>query len=129
MHDARSEHHKALSRHLQASDPITVKPLGAVRAGILSHVIYVSLFPLACRLVRGMSVSNVGDRDEGASQGDPNKGLTDDDIETNWVECIETFDAMDLREDLLRGIYAYGFEKPSAIQQVSVEKIWRLYWQ
>ncbi len=25
---------------------------------------------------------------------------------------------MGLREDLLRGIYAYGFEKPSAIQQV-----------
>lgn len=26
---------------------------------------------------------------------------------------------MELREELLRGIYAYGFEKPSAIQQVS----------
>lgn len=25
---------------------------------------------------------------------------------------------MELREELLRGIYAYGFEKPSAIQQV-----------
>ena len=24
---------------------------------------------------------------------------------------------MNLKEDLLRGIYAYGFEKPSAIQQ------------
>lgn len=42
----------------------------------------------------------------------------DSDIETNWDECIETFDAMELREDLLRGIYGYGFEKPSAIQQV-----------
>ncbi|KAF9612593.1 hypothetical protein IFM89_002189, partial [Coptis chinensis] len=29
----------------------------------------------------------------------------------------ETFDAMGLHENLLRGIYAYGFEKPSAIQQ------------
>lgn len=27
---------------------------------------------------------------------------------------------MELREELLRGIYAYGFEKPSAIQQVSL---------
>merc|ERR1712087_633351 len=27
------------------------------------------------------------------------------------------FDHMQLKEDLLRGIYAYGFEKPSAIQQ------------
>ncbi|KAF9612586.1 hypothetical protein IFM89_002182 [Coptis chinensis] len=29
----------------------------------------------------------------------------------------ETFNAMGLHENLLRGIYAYGFEKPSAIQQ------------
>ena len=39
-------------------------------------------------------------------------------ITTNWDECTTTFDSMDLKEDLLRGIYAYGFEKPSAIQQV-----------
>ena len=26
--------------------------------------------------------------------------------------------ALDLKEELLRGIYAYGFERPSAIQQV-----------
>ena len=43
----------------------------------------------------------------------------DDGISTNWDECTTTFDSMDLKEDLLRGIYAYGFEKPSAIQQVS----------
>lgn len=54
---------------------------------------------------------------------EPQGGLTgpqptDNEIDTNWDECVETFDAMDLREDLLRGIYAYGFEKPSAIQQV-----------
>lgn len=28
----------------------------------------------------------------------------------------DSFDDMKLREELLRGIYAYGFEKPSAIQ-------------
>ena len=27
---------------------------------------------------------------------------------------------MNLKEDLLRGLYAYGFEKPSAIQQRAV---------
>jgi superfamily II DNA/RNA helicase len=27
---------------------------------------------------------------------------------------------MKLREELLRGIYAYGFEKPSAIQQRAI---------
>uniref|UniRef100_T1J5V7 RNA helicase n=1 Tax=Strigamia maritima TaxID=126957 RepID=T1J5V7_STRMM len=39
------------------------------------------------------------------------------------VEVIPTFDAMNLREDLLRGVYAYGFEKPSAIQQRSIKPI------
>lgn len=46
--------------------------------------------------------------------------ITDADIESNWEEAIDTFDAMDLPEELLRGIYAYGFEKPSAIQQRAV---------
>ena len=50
--------------------------------------------------------------------GDAPAAIEDGDIETNWDEVIESFDGMDLREDLLRGIYAYGFEKPSAIQQV-----------
>lgn len=57
-------------------------------------------------------------RDEGAPGGDGGHS-SGDVIETNWDECVETFDAMELREELLRGIYAYGFEKPSAIQQVS----------
>ncbi|KAK8781776.1 hypothetical protein V5799_016893 [Amblyomma americanum] len=39
------------------------------------------------------------------------------------VEVIPTFDAVGLREDLLRGIYAYGFEKPSAIQQRSIKPV------
>jgi len=39
------------------------------------------------------------------------------------VEVIPTFDSMGLREDLLRGIYAYGFEKPSAIQQRAIKPI------
>lgn len=41
-------------------------------------------------------------------------------IESNWEEVVDTFDAMKLKEDLLRGIYAYGFEKPSAIQQRAI---------
>merc|ERR1719291_1340811 len=35
-------------------------------------------------------------------------------------EVCETFDEMNLKEELLRGIYAYGFEKPSAIQQRAI---------
>ncbi|XP_039279973.1 eukaryotic initiation factor 4A-I isoform X2 [Nilaparvata lugens] len=41
-------------------------------------------------------------------------------IESNWDTVVENFDAMNLKEDLLRGIYAYGFEKPSAIQQRAI---------
>mmetsp|Transcript_8263 Transcript_8263/g.7819 ORF Transcript_8263/g.7819 Transcript_8263/m.7819 type:complete len:414 (-) Transcript_8263:77-1318(-) len=48
-------------------------------------------------------------------------GISDSDIETNWEEAIEAFDGMDLPEELLRGIYAYGFEKPSAIQQRAIK--------
>ena len=39
------------------------------------------------------------------------------------VDVTPTFDAMGLREDLIRGIYAYGFEKPSAIQQRSIRPV------
>merc|ERR1719481_656854 len=39
------------------------------------------------------------------------------------VEVTPTFDGMGLREDLLRGVYAYGFEKPSAIQQRAIKPI------
>ena len=47
--------------------------------------------------------------------------LTSEDIEmTNWTESVESFDDMGLREELQRGIYAYGFEKPSAIQQKGI---------
>jgi len=41
-------------------------------------------------------------------------------IESNWDEIVDNFDDMNLREELLRGIYAYGFEKPSAIQQRAI---------
>ncbi|XAR69235.1 RNA helicase [Bertholletia excelsa] len=36
---------------------------------------------------------------------------------TSYDEVYDSFDAMGLQENLLRGICAYGFEKPSAIQQ------------
>ncbi|CAB0015662.1 unnamed protein product [Nesidiocoris tenuis] len=39
------------------------------------------------------------------------------------VEVISSFPEMRLKEDLLRGIYAYGFEKPSAIQQRAIVPI------
>merc|ERR1712232_466044 len=45
--------------------------------------------------------------------------------ESNWNEACATFDEMNLKEDLLRGIYAYGFEKPSIIQQRAIVPIMR----
>ena len=36
------------------------------------------------------------------------------------VEVIDDFDEMDLNENLLQGIYAYGFETPSPIQQKAI---------
>jgi translation initiation factor 4A len=36
------------------------------------------------------------------------------------VEVIPSFDEMPLHTNLLRGIYSYGFEKPSAIQQRAI---------
>ncbi len=39
------------------------------------------------------------------------------------VEVIDNFDSMNLPENLLRGIYSYGFERPSAIQQKAIKPI------
>jgi translation initiation factor 4A len=39
-------------------------------------------------------------------QGDAPALVKDEEIDTNWDEAIETFDNMELREELLRGIYA-----------------------
>ncbi|AAW42586.1 hypothetical protein CNBC0850 [Cryptococcus deneoformans B-3501A] len=41
------------------------------------------------------------------------------------VTVAPTFEALNLKEDLLRGIYAYNFEKPSAIQQRAIIPIIR----
>ncbi|XP_037479961.1 eukaryotic initiation factor 4A-III homolog B-like [Triticum dicoccoides] len=62
-----------------------------------------------------------------AAAGSSRRGPMDDDkltFETSaGVEFVGSFDAMGIHEDLLRGIYGYGFEKPSAIQQRAVVPI------
>lgn len=42
------------------------------------------------------------------------EGIEDENIEKE--KTIESWDELDIRTDLLRGIYAHGFEKPSVIQ-------------
>ena len=41
-------------------------------------------------------------------------------IESNWTKSVDKFDDLGLKEDLLRGIYGYGFVKPSPIQQKGI---------
>jgi len=63
-----------------------------------------------------------GGAPEGGAGGEGGLGeINEEDIQTNWDETIESFDAMNLNDNLLRGIYAYGFEKPSAIQQRAIK--------
>lgn len=38
-------------------------------------------------------------------------------------QVVENFDKMGLKDELLRGVYAYGFERPSAVQQRAVKPI------
>ncbi|KAJ7071423.1 P-loop containing nucleoside triphosphate hydrolase protein [Mycena amicta] len=52
--------------------------------------------------------------------GDELQDANPNEIESNWDQVIDSFDGMDLKPELLRGIYAYGFERPSAIQQRAI---------
>jgi ATP-dependent RNA helicase len=63
----------------------------------------------------------------GAS-GDARNVLDLDDVVQGYetsegVKVTKAFEEMKLRSELLRGIYAYGFEKPSAIQQRAIAPI------
>jgi len=48
------------------------------------------------------------------------KDIAEGEIESNWDEIVDNFDNMNLNNELLRGIYAYGFERPSTIQQRAI---------
>lgn len=41
-------------------------------------------------------------------------------LQPNWDESVDKFDDMGLKEEVLRGIYGYGFNKPSPIQQKGI---------
>jgi len=65
----------------------------------------------------GFSEVNPSKADALASAESLGEGML---IESNYDKVTDNFDDMSLCEDLLRGIYAYGFEKPSAIQQRAI---------
>ncbi len=55
-----------------------------------------------------------------AEEGEPKEVIRGSDIKTNWFESIDTFEDLELHPDLLRGIYGYGYEQPSQIQQKGI---------
>jgi len=58
------------------------------------------------------------DKEPKSDKEEPRKdGVKDDKGDKTELKVATSFDDMGLKDDLLRGIYAYGFEKPSAIQQ------------
>lgn len=74
------------------------------------------LFSRALRAFWNLSGGSTSYRRE---QGGP-EGMSDGVVESNWNENISNFDNMNLKESLLRGNYADGFEMPSATQQRAV---------
>jgi ATP-dependent RNA helicase len=65
-----------------------------------------------------MAAATTSRRGPGAGRNMDDDNLT---FETSpGVEVVSSFDQMGIKDDLLRGIYNYGFEKPSAIQQRAV---------
>lgn len=59
---------------------------------------------------------------EGGSKNQNRKNIRDDILleSSEDLEIYRTFDSMSLKEPLLRGIYAHGYEKPSPIQQRAI---------
>ena len=46
--------------------------------------------------------------------------MTESTDENKDIESYETFDSMNLDDNILRGIYSYGFEYPSEVQKKGI---------
>ncbi|KAL1515156.1 hypothetical protein AB1Y20_004217 [Prymnesium parvum] len=57
---------------------------------------------------------------EPSCSGDEAQTRSDGTDASRRYTAIESFDDMELREELLRGVYTFGFERPSAIQQRAI---------
>lgn len=55
-------------------------------------------------------------QEEDAMAEEEDEGL----FETNWNETVSEFQELNLKKDLLRGIFGYGFIRPSKIQQKGI---------
>eukprot|EP00923_Selenidium_pygospionis_P035840 GHVN01062714.1.p1 GENE.GHVN01062714.1~~GHVN01062714.1.p1 ORF type:complete len:304 (-),score=29.85 GHVN01062714.1:508-1419(-) len=61
--------------------------------------------------------------DEGRLAEYDGQDNNEEDVGDYVEEDVETFDLLNLSDDLLRGIYAYGFERPSTIQMRGIKPI------
>ncbi len=72
---------------------------------------------------------NLSPDDQAPSMNYPGQDVqkSDDNIivqeNTENIDSIDNFDDMGLKETLLRGIYAFGYEKPSVIQQKAIPAV------
>lgn len=65
--------------------------------------------------------SDGGATQPSAADDSRNKDMDPDGvIESTWDEVVTSFEDMNLNNELLRGVFAYGFERPSAIQQRAI---------
>lgn len=61
-----------------------------------------------------------------------NKSKCIDEISNNEEEILDssyeinTWDELDIEPNLLRGIYSYGFERPSNIQKKQLNLLWQV---
>lgn len=59
-------------------------------------------------------------KEEQKGTAEEEKKPVEEEIVSNWEEKVDTFDELHLKDDLLRGIYGYGFTRPSPIQQKGI---------
>jgi len=69
------------------------------------------------------SLGGTENQEENKQQTGLDNGLQENFEVSNWTKVWESFDDMQLKDDLLRGIYSRGFEKPSHIQQRGIVPI------
>jgi len=62
------------------------------------------------------------ERESGAADGGaPELTGADGELRTNWDEATDSFDDMGLSPAVLRGVFAYGFERPSPVQSLAIQ--------
>jgi len=59
-------------------------------------------------------------KNNSASRAGPSGMEPEGPVESNWDKEVESFEDMNLKDPLLRGVFGYGFEKPSAIQKKAI---------